>query len=78
MSSEIMIEMIGYLGSVLVVVAMLMTSVVKLRIINMIGASLFAVYALIIRSYPTALTNICLVVINIYNLMKLMKTDGKN
>lgn len=78
MSSGMMIEMIGYLGSVLVVVAMLMSSVVKLRIINTIGASIFAVYALIIQSYPTALMNICLVVINIYNLMKLMKTDDQN
>ena len=69
MSSEMMIEMVGYLASLLVVVAMLMTSVVKLRIINMVGAGIFAIYALIIRSYPTALTNICIVIVNIYNLM---------
>lgn len=69
------VEMIGYLGSVLVVVAMLMSSVVKLRVINSIGAVIFAVYALLIHSYPTALMNICLVMINIYNLLKLRKKD---
>ncbi|MDO5338306.1 MAG: YgjV family protein [Eubacteriales bacterium] len=70
-----MIEMLGYLGSLLVVVSMLMTSVIKLRIINTIGASIFAVYALIIRSYPTALMNTCLVIINIYNLIWLLKKE---
>lgn len=75
MDTHMIVEMIGYLGSVLVVVAMLMSSVVKLRVINSIGAGIFAVYALLIHSYPTALMNICLVTINIYNLLKLRKKD---
>ena len=45
-----MIEMLGYLGSALVVASMLMSSVVKLRVINTIGSGIFAVYALIIHS----------------------------
>lgn len=70
-----MIEMIGYLGSALVVASMLMSSVVKLRVINTIGSGIFAAYALIIHSYPTALMNICLVCINLYNLIKLSRKD---
>ena len=70
-----MIEMIGYLGSILVVVSMLMSSVLKLRIINSIGSCIFAIYALIIHSYPTALMNFCLVMINFYNMAKLLKHD---
>ena len=66
-----MIELIGYLGSALVVVSMLMSSVVKLRVINTIGSVIFAAYALVIHSYPTALMNACLVSINLYNLAKL-------
>ena len=73
--SYIMIEMIGYLGSALVVASMLMSSVVKLRVINTIGSGIFAAYALIIHSYPTALMNVCLVGINIYNLVKLNRKD---
>lgn len=73
MTTQMIVEGIGYLGSVLVVVAMLMTSVKKLRIINMVGSAIFAVYALIIRSYPTALMNFFLVGINIYNLFKLSR-----
>lgn len=69
------IEMIGYLGSILVLISMLMSSVVKLRVINAIGSAIFTGYALIIHSYPTALMNACLVVVNIYNLVKLSKKD---
>ena len=70
-----LIEMVGYLGSILVVVSMLMSSVIKLRVINTIGSGIFALYALIIHSYPTALMNVCLVTINIYNLVKLGRKD---
>lgn len=67
------IEMIGYFGSLLVVVSMLMTSVKRLRIVNMIGSIIFAGYAFLIASYPTAFMNICLVAINVYNLVQLEK-----
>lgn len=70
-----MVEMIGYLGSILVVVSMLMSSVVKLRVINTIGSGIFAAYALMIHSYPTALMNACLVGINLYNLVRLNQKD---
>ncbi|MCI9078609.1 MAG: YgjV family protein [Lachnospiraceae bacterium] len=75
MNISMAIEIAGYIGSVLVVVSMLMSSVIKLRIINTTGSSISAIYALIIHSYPLALMNICLVVINIYNLSKLLKSD---
>lgn len=75
MNTAIIIELVGYLGSALVLVSMLMSSVVRLRIINMIGSAIFAAYAMIIHSYPTAFMNGCLVLINLYNLMKLTRQD---
>lgn len=75
MSTAMLIEMVGYLGSALVLFSMLMSSVVKLRVINMIGSAIFATYAMIIHSYPTAFMNGCLVLINLYNLMKLIRKD---
>ncbi len=74
MTAKMWIEAFGYLGSALVVVSMLMTSVVRLRIINLTGSVIFAIYALIIQSYPTALMNFFLVGINIYHLAKLKGT----
>ena len=75
MNGKLIIELIGYLGSALVVVSMLMTSVVRLRVINTIGSIIFTCYALIIHSYPTAFMNLCLVAINIYHLMRLLREE---
>lgn len=69
-----MIEIFGYIGSILVVVSMLMSSVVRLRIINTVGAGISGTYSLIIGSFPMAIMNYCLVIINIYNLFKLAKS----
>lgn len=68
-----LIELFGYLGSTLVVVSMLMASVVRLRVINTVGSVISGTYALIIASFPLALMNGCLIVINVYNLMKLLR-----
>ena len=75
MNSSVLIEMIGYVGSALVLISFLMTSVVKLRVINAIGGTIFAVYAMIIHSYPTMIMNICLVLINLYYLWKLRNSE---
>lgn len=75
MNTNMLIEAFGYLGSLLVLVSMLMTSVVKLRIINTIGSVIFTIYAFIIKSYPTALMNFCLVLINLRFLWKMSRMD---
>lgn len=71
------VELFGYLGSLLVLVSFLMTSVFKLRVVNTVGSIIFAIYALIIHSYPTALMNICLVLINLRFLWK-MRSSSKS
>lgn len=73
MNTQFLIEAFGYLGSFLVLVSMLMTSVVKLRIINTIGSVIFTIYAVIIKSYPTAFMNFCLVLINLHFLIRMSK-----
>lgn len=70
-----MIEMDGYLGSALVVVSMLMSSVIELRVINTIGSGIFTAYALMIYSYPTALMNGFLIGLIVYNLIRLTQKD---
>lgn len=73
MNSKLIIDLVGYVGSALVVVSMLMTSVVRLRVVNTIGSAIFMCYALVIGSYPTALMNLCLIGINVYQLYRLLK-----
>ncbi len=76
-TSKIIIEAIGYIGSALVLVSFLMVSVFKLRVVNAIGSIIFTVYAFIIHSYPTAIMNVCLVLINIYHLYKMSRSTEK-
>lgn len=73
--SKTIIEAIGYLGSFLVVISMLMTSVNRLRIVNTVGSLIFTVYAFIIGSYPTAFMNMCIIGINLYQLYHLAIKD---
>ncbi len=69
------LEIVGYIGSFLVVISMLMSSIVKLRVINTIGSVISGTYAVICGALPLALMNLCLIIINVINLVKLL---GKN
>lgn len=75
MDGHMIAELIGYVGSALVLISFLMASVIKLRIINTIGSLISVIYSLIISAYPTALMNAALVCINIYYLMQYMRAD---
>jgi len=57
MTYETALELTGYFASILILVSLLMSSAVKLRIINAIGAAVFTVYGILIHSYPTAFLN---------------------
>ena len=70
-----LIEIFGYIGSALVVVSMLMSSIVKLRVVNTIGSIVSGTYALIVGALPLVLMNACLIAINVYNLFKLLKKN---
>ena len=65
------------MGSALVLVSFLMASVAKLRIVNTVGSLIFMIYALIIHSYPTAVMNFCLVLINLHFLWKMRNTGNE-
>ena len=75
MDTKAIIEAVGYLGSLLVLISFLMTSVMKLRIVNTVGSVIFTIYALIIRSYPTAIMNVFIILINIRFLLKMKDHD---
>ncbi len=87
MESLNIVECIGYLGSILVAISLTMSSMLKLRWINLIGALFFTFYSIIIHAIPVALVNGFITIIDIYYLIKiytshdffkLMTTDLKN
>lgn len=68
------VEWFGYLASLVVLVSLTMTSIIKLRVINFIGCILFALFAYFIDSYPTMFMNLGIACINVYFLWKIQST----
>ena len=65
-------ELIGYLASILVAISLMMSSLLKLRVINLAGAIAFLVYGLLIRAYPIAAVNAIIVLVNLYFLYRMV------
>lgn len=73
-----LIEWVGYLASVLIAVSMFMKDIIKLRFINLVGSLCFVIYGLIIKAYPVALTNIVIVIVNLYYLYKIINEKNNS
>lgn len=71
MELNIVYEIIGYVASVLIAVSLMMKAIIKLRVINLIGAATFSVYGMLIGSIPVAAMNGFIVLINIYFLYQM-------
>lgn len=74
MDSSMIYEIIGYTASALVAISLMMSSIVKLRVINLIGAALFTLYGLLIGAYPVAVLNFSIVLIDLYYLRETIKS----
>ena len=73
---NIYLEIFGYIGTALVIVSMLMTSILKLRIINMCGGLISLIYAVCVNTWPVVVLNVCLISINfVQTLRQLIKKN---
>jgi hypothetical protein len=64
------VELVGYLASALVVASLAMTSVVRLRVVSLVGSLVFALYGALLPSIPIILTNTAVALLNIWFLRK--------
>ena len=64
------IEWVGYAASIMIAISLIMTDMVKLRIINSIGCVLFAIYGFVVKAYPVGIINIFIFIVNMYYLYK--------
>lgn len=69
------LEWMGYLASLIVLVSLVMSSIKKLRWINLIGSLLFAIYGFIIGAIPVGVMNVGIVLINVYYLVGMYKSS---
>lgn len=74
MQTHWMYEVVGYVASGLVAVSLTMSSILRLRVINLLGSAAFTVYGVLIHAYPVAAVNLFIVFINLYYLRKMLGT----
>jgi hypothetical protein len=65
------LDLLGYAASVVILISLMMSSIIKLRWVNLAGSILFATFGFLIGSLPTGGLNAGIVIINIYYLVKL-------
>ena len=68
------IEMVGYIGSVLVAISLTMSSIVKLRILNLVGAMIFSTYGFIIGALPVGFLNGFIALVDLYYIIEIVST----
>jgi len=66
-------EWVGYLAMTVLLISFMMKNVIKLRIINSVGCLFFVIYGVMISQYPIVVTNLAIILINLYYL--LLKKD---
>lgn len=64
-------EFIGILGTLFIIIAFTFNGELKIRIFDLIGAILFVIYGITIKSFSTILLNGILIIIQIYKIYKL-------
>lgn len=74
---ETILEVIGYVASTIVLISFFMSSVRALRLVNLVGATIFTLYALLTHTYPTALMNLCIMVVDLYYLVRLSRLGSR-
>ena len=71
--SDVVLEFLGYAASAVIAVSLMLVSVVRLRIVNLLGSVLFVVYGLLIDAMPIVVLNVLMVAVNAFHLARLLR-----
>ncbi|MDB5201515.1 MAG: hypothetical protein JWQ27_924 [Ferruginibacter sp.] len=63
----------GYLASLFLIIALLVNTDLKFRWYNTMGNVAFIIYAIVLHAFPVLLTNVILLTINVYYLVKVYR-----
>jgi hypothetical protein len=66
-------EIVGYTGSLLIALSLMMKNIVRLRKVNLFGASAFAIYGLLVNAYPVLVLNSFISLVDIYYLIDIYR-----
>ncbi len=65
------IEIVGYIASALIAASMAMNSILRLRLLGLIGAAIFSIYGLLIHSIPVFLLNGFVSAVHLYYILQI-------
>jgi len=68
-----LLSLFGYFASLVIAVSMTMSSIVKFRWINLLGAVAFAVYGLLIHAIPVTVLNGFIALVDVYYLIRIYR-----
>lgn len=74
---NVYIEIFGYIGTALVLLSMMMTSMNTLRTVNIVGSSISGIYALLVGTMPVFFLNLGLIAINAVQLIRALRESDK-
>ncbi len=77
MSSTITYEIVGWIGSALVIASLMQRSILKLRLIGIGAAGSFFVYGFLIGAYPLVIVNVVVIAVHLYFLRKLTRRQDE-
>jgi len=69
------IEIVGYISSTIVILSLLMSSLIKFRWLNLLGATTTLIYGILLKAYPIVGVNIIIIFIDIYFLIRFYTAD---
>ncbi len=65
------LELLGYAASALIALSLMMSNVLRLRLLNLIGAGLFTAYGVLVGAWPVAIVNGFICAINLVFLIRI-------
>lgn len=72
---NIYLEIFGYIGTALVLLSMMMTTLKRLRILNISGSVISMIYAAAMNTWPVALLNFGMILINTVQLCRQCRSE---
>lgn len=66
------VELVGYLGSLLIVISLTRTSILHLRLVGLAGSTAFLAYSILISAYPIAVVNVVIIGVHTFFLRQLL------
>ena len=74
---NIAFELLGYLGTTVLLLSFVMTKIKWMRTVNIIGCVISVIYAICVNNNPTLVLNVAIFIINSVQLIRLIIKEKK-